>query len=206
MSTETDTADADLQERLREKIAQRSAGGDGTDETDSTTRQEADHDDEDGEDDDEDMEMDMAGGEEMEEAMQMIAEAANEDVTPQQVGELLSPLLEGEDTRDDEAELAGDEVDIEEAVSEAVDEAVDEITEEARAAAEEAATEALPDDIITEEQLEGKLDDVAGALADETRDILQKAETNRTPTPTESGGSGSISKDDLFADSGGDDE
>lgn len=200
-----------LRERLRTKagLEQKADGGD-----DSSTAQEGDYGDDEDEDDDTEMEM----SEEMQEAVQLIAEASDEDVSPAQVEEMLQPLF-GEDTTDDDAEMAantdtdteseadgdggssdgdGDDpaVDAEEVVAEA--------REAAEAAAEDVISEALPDSgLVTEDDLDAKLDEVVDALADETKDVLQKANVGETPAPTATGDS-TVTKDDLFSDSGAD--
>jgi len=185
--------DDDLRDRLREKIGQKAEPDD--DSTDTESEMDG-HDNDDEDDEDDDMEMDMA--DDMKEAAQMIAEASAEDVSPEQVMEMLQPLFDGEDTRDDPAELAGDEVDIETIKAEARDAAAE--------AAEAVVAEALPDgEVATESDLDAKLDDVVEALADETREVIQQADVASTPTPSATGGDAQTTTSDLFSD-GGDDE
>lgn len=204
-----------LRQKLRSKAGLEQKADDGND---SSTAQEGDYgDDEDEDDDDDDTEMEMS--EEMQEAVQLIAEAADDDVSPAQVEEMLQPLF-GEDTTDDDTEMAGDadteadtDTESEADGGDGGDEPTvdrEEIVAEARDAAATAATEAvdeaLPDEgVVTEDDLDAKLDDVVDALADETKDVLQKANVGETPTPTATGDS-TVTKDDLFSDSdaGGD--
>lgn len=174
MSSATD--DDALRNRLRAKLEQKAEG----DTDDPSTDTEAyGEDDEMDDDDDDEMDMNAEAGETVNEAAQMIAEAMD-DVTPDQVMEMLSPLM-GEDTRDDDAEMAAD--------TDGTD--GDVVTEEQLA-------EKL-ENVVTEDDLESKLDTVVDALADETRDVLQKADVGGTPTPTAAGGS-SVTKSQLFSD------
>jgi len=175
MSSATD--DDALRNRLRAKLEQKAEG----DTDDSSTESEAYGEDDDMDDDDDDMDMNAEAGETVNEAAQMIAEAMD-DVTPDQVMEMLSPLM-GEDTRDDDTEMAAEDED--------EDDDEDMVTEEQLA-------EKL-DNVVTEDDLESKLDTVVDALADETRDVLQKADVGGTPTPTATGGS-NVSKTQLFSD------
>jgi len=108
----------------------------------------------------------------------MIADAMGDDVAPAQVMELLEPLM-GEDTRDDDAEMAAETGDADGGLSEA------EVAD------------------VVDDRLDEKLDDVLDAVASETRDVMQKAEVGSTPSPTATGGpSGSAA---LFSDERGDD-
>jgi hypothetical protein len=173
MSSATD--DDALRNRLRAKLEQKAEG----DTDDPSTDTEAYGEDDEMDDEDDEMDMNAEAGETVNEAAQMIAEAMD-DVTPDQVMEMLSPLM-GEDTRDDDAEMAAD--------TDGTD--GDVVTEEQLA-------EKL-DNVVTEDDLESKLDTVVDALADETRDVLQKADVGGTPTPTATGGS-SVTKSQLFSD------
>ena len=183
-------SDDDLRERLRNRIGQKSD----PDENSEPTESEGDYgDDEDDEDDD--MESEADTPEAVEEASQMVADAMGDDIAPGQVMELLEPLM-GEDTRDDDAEMAaeadGDDAADDGGLSEAeVADVVDERLDEKLGG------------VVTEDDLDAKLDDVVDALADETRDVMQKAEVGSTPSPTATGGpSGSTA---LFSDERGDD-
>ena len=178
-------SDDDLRERLRNRIGQKSD----PDENSEPTESEGDYGDEDDEDDD--MESEADTPEAVEEASQMVADAMGDDVAPGQVMELLEPLM-GEDTRDDDAEMAAETGDADGGLSEAeVADVVDERLDEKLGG------------VVTEDDLDAKLDDVVDALADETRDVMQKAEVGSTPSPTATGGpSGSTA---LFSDERGDD-
>lgn len=181
--------DDDLRERLRNRIGQKS-----DDENSEPTESEGDYgddmDDED-EDEDDDMESEADAPEAVQEGSQMIADAMGDDVAPGQVMELLEPLM-GEDTRDDPAEMAGETGDADAGLSEAeVADVVDDRLDDKLGG------------VVTEDDLDAKLDDVVDALADETRDVMQKAEVGSTPSPTATGGpSGSTA---LFSDERGDD-
>jgi len=87
----------------------------------------------------------------------------------------------------------------------AADTDTDDVREVAREAAEQVVEEAVPEGVVTEEELDSKLNEAVDALADETRDVIQKADTASTPTPTAGGGSTSVNKDDLFSGSAGGD-
>jgi hypothetical protein len=189
-----------LRERLQSKLEQKADGGD---DGSGSTAQEGDYGDDDDEEED-DTEMEMS--EEMQKAVQMIAEASGDDVSPEQVEEMLQPLL-GEDARDDDAEMAANTDTESEADGDGGGDAdIDReaLVAEATEAAEEVVAEALPDSgLVTEDDLDAKLDDVVDALADETKDVLQKANVGATPTPTATGDS-TVTKDDLFSNSGAD--
>jgi len=181
-------SDTDLRERLRNRIGQKSD----PDENSEPTESEGDDMDDDMDDeDDEDMESEADAPEAVEEGSQMIADAMGDDVAPGQVMELLEPLM-GEDTRDDPAEMAGETGDADAGLSEAeVADVVDDRLDDKLGG------------VVTEDDLDAKLDDVVDALADETRDVMQKAEVGSTPSPTATGGpSGSTA---LFSDERGDD-
>lgn len=176
----TDTP-TDLRERLQNRLEQKTQVQD-----ESTDAKEMNEDEDEDEDEDDDMEMDADMSESAEEAAQMLAEAAG--VEPGQVVEMISPLF-GEDTTDHPQEMAAD---------------TDELREVAREAAVAAVDERLPDDdeIVTESDLDGVVD----ALADQTRDVMSKASTGSTPTPTTGGRDRTTTKADLFAsESGGED-
>lgn len=173
-------SDNDLRERLRERISQKSDPDEHSDPSES----EGDYGDDDDEDDDEEMESEAVDEEAVEEASQMISDAMGDDIAPGQVMELLEPLM-GEDTRDDDAEMAAD--------TESEGDTDD-------AEADGGLSEADVADMI-DEQLDEKLDGVVDALADETRSVMQKAEVGGTPSPTATGGaSGSTA---LFSDERG---
>lgn len=79
-----------------------------------------------------------------------------------------------------------------------------------------AGEESVPDGVVTEEELDEKLDDlrdtvdeklddVVDGLAEETRDVIQKAEFGSTPSPSAtSNGSGGVALFSDEADEGGD--
>lgn len=189
MSSASTDPDAPLRDRLREKIGTKSEGGDPDGEaTDSESA--------DSEEDTVESEMDA---EAVNEAIQMLVEEVeDEDVTPEQVMELLDPILgDGEDTRDADTEMAGDYSDDEDDDGEMEAEALpdDVVTEED--------LDAKLDGVVTEDALDEKLDEVVDALAAETKDVMQKADVGSTPEPTSTGSPG-VSKDDLFSDTGGD--
>lgn len=184
-------SDDDLRERLRNRIGQKSDADENSEPTESEGDDMDDMDDDD--EDDEDMESEADAPEAVEEGSQMIADAMGDDVAPGQVMELLEPLM-GEDTRDDPAEMAGETGDAEAdgGLSEAeVADVVDDRLDDKLGG------------VVTEDDLDAKLDDVVDALADETRDVMQKAEVGSTPSPTATGGpSGNTA---LFSDERGDD-
>lgn len=176
MSTGT-TGDPDdrLRQRLKSKLEQKADNGDGA------TKSEAEYSDDDEMDDEDDMDMNM-DGEAVNEAAQMIAEAMD-DVTPDDVMDMLEPLM-GEDTRDDDTEMAGNTEPAEDVVTE------EDLSER---------LDSKLSGVVTEDELDAKLDEVVDALADETRDVLQKADVGGTPTPSASGSS-SVTTADLFSD------
>ena len=184
-------SDNDLRERLRNRIGQKSDPDENSDATESEGDYGDDMDDEDDEDDD--MMSEADAPEAVEEASQMVADAMGDDIAPGQVMELLEPLM-GEDTRDDDAEMAAETGDAESdgGLSEAeVADVVDDRLEDKLGG------------VVTEDDLDAKLDDVVDALADETRNVMQKAEVGSTPSPTATGGpSGDVA---LFSDERGDD-
>lgn len=197
--------DTSLEERLREKITQQSEGDPDT-ETESTdseaTEAEGEHYDDEENDESESEAMDGDVGE----AVQMIAEAAEEDVTPTQVQEMLAPLFGEEDTTDDAGEMAADTEDAEESIGEAeVDINAEALVDDLSETIEEAVDEAVPDDVVTEsdleEHVESELDDVVSALADETREVMQQADVSSTPSPSGGGVEAELTTDDLFSDS-----
>lgn len=182
MSTDSDP-DEPLKQRLRQKagLAQKAETG-----GEESTETEAEHGDKDGdgEDDEEDgdnMEMDMDA--DAYEAAEMLADMAKEDVEAEQVLEMLSPMLGGEDTRDDPNEMAADTGD--EAAAEVDREAV---VEEAR----EAAREAVAD------ELDEKLDGLVDGLTDEVEATMQKANVARTARPTTGGTETDVSDADVL--------
>jgi hypothetical protein len=166
--TDADTA---LAQKLQQKLEQKA--GDGT--TGESTENEAmygDHDDED--EDDEEMDMEMSDN--VQEAVQTVAEEAG--VTPGQVEEMIAPLMGEEETTDHDGEMAADTPDI------------DEVAE----VAAEAVAEALPDGtLVTESDLDSKLEDTA-------EEVVQKANVETTPTPT---GNSDVSDVSLFSNSYG---
>jgi hypothetical protein len=193
--------DSDLKDRLRASIQQKAEADDASDSTES----EAMHGDTDDEEDDEDdMEMDAEMPDEAEQAVQMLADAMGESAGS--VMELLSPLMAEEDSKDADTELAAEsesdgETEAAEATAAAETIDTDAVLEEAR----EVAAAAVPDDVVTEDDLDSKLDDAVAALAEETKDVLQKGAVGSTPTPAMNGSS-DVSKDDLFSDSDADAE
>ena len=171
-------SDNDLRERLRNRIGQKSDPDENSDATESESDYGDDMDDEDDEDDDMMSEADTP--EAVEEASQMVADAMGDDIAPGQVMELLEPLM-GEDTRDDDAEMAAETGDAE---------------------SNGGLSEAEVADVV-DDRLDEKLDDVLDAVASETRNVMQKAEVGSTPSPTATGGpSGDVA---LFSDERGDD-
>jgi hypothetical protein len=181
--------DESLRQKLRSQMDLKGADS----ETDAeTTDQEGDYEDDDDEDDD----MEMGMSEDVEEAAQMIAEAT--DSNPEQVLEMLGPMLGEEDTKDHDAEMAGETE--HESDGPDADQIVADAREAAADAAEEVVSEAVPDDYVTEDDLDAKLEDAVDALADETRDVIQKAETESTPTPAGQPDTSGVSKADLFSD------
>jgi hypothetical protein len=168
--TDADTA---LAEKLQRKLEQKAGDGTGSTET------EAMHGDEDDEEDDDETDMEMSDS--VQEALQTVAEEAG--VTPAQVEEMLAPLMGEEDTTDHDGEMAADTPDI------------DEVAE----VAAEAVAEALPDgDLVTEDDLESKLEDHTETVADTAEEVVQKANVETTPTPT---GNGDVADVSLFSDS-----
>jgi len=173
--TDADTA---LAQKLQRKLEQK-AGGD----TESTESEAMHGDDEEDEDDDE---TDMEMSDNVQEAVQTVAEEAG--VTPGQVEEMLAPLMGEEDTTDHDGEMAADTPDMEEVAE----------------VAAEAVAEALPDGtLVTESDLESKLEDHTEAVADTAEEVVQKANVETTPTPT---GNGDVSDVSLFSDSYGGDK
>lgn len=165
--TDADTA---LAEKLQQKLEQKAGGGTGS------TESEAMHDDED--EDETDMEM----SDDVQEAVQTVAEEAG--VTPAQVEEMLAPLMGEEETTDHDDEMAAETPDVEEVAE----------------VAAEAVAEALPDgDLVTESDLESKLEDHTETVADTAEEVVQKANVETTPTPTNGGGD--VTDVSLFSDS-----
>jgi hypothetical protein len=165
--TDADTA---LAQKLQQKLEQKA--GDGTE----STENEAMHGDHDDEEDEDDEETDMEMSDNVQEAVQTVAEEAG--VTPGQVEEMLAPLMGEEETTDHDGEMAADTPDI------------DEVAE----VAAEAVAEALPDGtLVTESDLESKLEDTA-------EEVVQKANVETTPTPT---GNSDVSDVSLFSNSYG---
>jgi hypothetical protein len=112
----------------------------------------------------------------VQEAVQTVAEEAG--VTPGQVEEMIAPLMGEEETTDHDGEMAADTPDI------------DEVAE----VAAEAVAEALPDGtLVTESDLDSKLEDTA-------EEVVQKANVETTPTPT---GNSDVSDVSLFSNSYG---
>jgi len=176
--TDADTA---LAQKLQRKLEQ-NAGDETTGESTEREAMHGDHDDEEDEDDETDMEM----SDDVQEAVQTVAEEAG--VTPAQVEEMLAPLMGEEDTTDHDGEMAADTPDI------------DEVAE----VAAEAVAEALPDGtLVTESDLESKLEDHTETVADTAEEVVQKANVETTPTPT---GNGDVSDVSLFSDSYGGDK
>jgi len=164
--TDADTA---LAERLQQKLEQKAGG-------DTSTENEAMHGDHDDEEDEDDEEMDMEMSDNVQEAVQTVAEEAG--VTPGQVEEMIAPLMGEEETTDHDGEMAADTPDI------------DEVAE----VAAEAVAEALPDGtLVTESDLDSKLEDTA-------EEVVQKANVETTPTPT---GNSDVSDVSLFSNSYG---
>jgi len=173
--TDADTA---LAEKLQQKLEQKA--GDGTE----STENEAMHGDHDDEEDDDETDMEMS--DDVQEAVQTVAEEAG--VTPAQVEEMLAPLMGEEDTTDHDGEMAADTPDI------------DDVAE----VAAEAVAEALPDGtLVTESDLESKLEDHTETVADTAEEVVQKANVETTPTPT---GNGDVADVSLFSDSYGGDK
>jgi len=165
--------DNPLRERLRSKLEQKADGDESGIESEENHGDEMDDED----DDEDDMESmaDMPEG--VEEAAQMVAESAPDDVEPGQVMEMISPLF-GEDTRDDPQELAGEELNVDEVVT-------------------EEDLEAKLDDL--RETVDSKLEGVVDELADETRAVVQEANVGRTPSANHVSGSGGS---ELYSDGG----
>ena len=192
-------ADTTLAERLRRKVEQK-AGDDESNSETTATETEADHDGHDEEDEDEEEHMDHNKdyddkSEDVNEAAQMVAEAADQDVSAEQVLELLGPLFGDEDTRDAPGEMAAD-----------ADDAAD---VDAEAGGEAGGDGVTMDEVETlvEEKLDGvedrideKLEDVVDELAAETRDVMQKADVARTPTPAANGSGTDVQVSDFYSD------
>jgi len=156
--TDADTA---LAQKLQRKLEQK-AGGD----TESTESEAMHGDDEEDEDDDE---TDMEMSDNVQEAVQTVAEEAG--------------VTGADDTTDHDGEMAADTPDI------------DEVAE----VAAEAVAEALPDgDLVTEDDLESKLEDHTETVADTAEEVVQKANVETTPAPT---GNGDVADVSLFSDS-----
>jgi hypothetical protein len=188
----SDTDDA-LRERLREALDRKAEADDGPAEGDDSTAQEMDghdYDEEDEDDEDDEVESEADGVEtemSMAEIAEQVAGMAEADVTPEDVEDLLEPIIEeeGEDTRDHPGELKADEEAVRETVADEVERRLD---------------ERLPDgDLATTDDLESKLDEAVDALAAETKDVIQRADTARTPTPSAAGTDESVSADDLLS-------
>jgi len=97
---------------------------------------------------------------------------------------MLAPLMGEEDTTDHDGEMAADTPDI------------DEVAE----VAAEAVEKALPDgNLVTESELESKLEDHTETVADTAEEVVQKANVETTPTPTNGGGD--VTDVSLFSDS-----
>jgi hypothetical protein len=130
----------------------------------------------------------------MEEAVAAIAAQTDEDVSEEDVMDMLSPIVgEGDDGGDTDDEDDGMEQDADgELKAAAVEEIVD------------AKLDDRLDGLATEEAVDAKLERLVDALGDEIQQTMQKAATGSTPGPTASGGT-DLTAGDLLARTGGDD-
>jgi hypothetical protein len=197
----TDTDD-ELTARLRDRLDLKSFTG-GADDGRTEEKTGDDHDDEDDDTEQEGPTTEAKMGD-MEEAVAAIAE--NTDVSPDDVMDMLKPVLEGdlesegdygdeddEMEQDAEGELKAENVD---GLDEVVDEKLD---DKVQAAVNDAFDEKL-DGVATTEDLE----QFASVVGDEVEQTMQKAETGVTPSPSGGGGAELTAGDVL--NGGGDSE
>jgi len=189
MSADTDTED-DESATEQEADSDTTDGGAGED----ATEQEGDY--EDGEDDeeDDDTEMEMDAGD----AVDMLV--ANTEMDREEAmafAEALGATGESEDggsTGDDDGEMSAeaDTDDVEPAeVAEAAADAASEVVEQE--------LDERLDGVVTESDLDEKLESFADTMVDETETTVEQALTGSTPGPNSSGAT-DISKADLFSD------
>jgi len=213
MSDDTIDTDDTLRNRLRDRLSFNSADGDadeGTeqegyssddhDEEDEDTEQEADTDTEqeaDGDGDADEAEQEMDGGD----AVDMLV--ANTEMDREEAMAFAEAIgatggsddSDGGATGDAEGELSAEaEADTDPAeVADAAAEAAAEVVDQE--------LDARLDGVVTEDDLDAKLESFADAVGEETKNTIEQALTGETPTPDSSGGS-EFSHDDLFSTDG----
>lgn len=216
MSNDANETDDTLRERLSERLdfmsstdtdddestTEQEADSDTTDGGDGATEQEGDYEDDEDDEEDGETEMEMDAGE----AVDMLV--ANTDMDREEAMAFAEALGGGADHDDDGGDTGDDDGEMSAEADVDAAEVADAAAEAASEVVEQELDERL-DGVVTEDDLDAKLESFTDTMIDETKTTVEQMATGSTPGP-DSAGSTDISKDDLFSndaesgDNGGD--